>query len=142
MTRNIHLSGEMGQLFGTKWRLNCKTIQEAMHAIDCMKGGMRRYLTDCTENGVGFTVQKGEDFLDNQTVGLELGKDDLIITPIPAGSRRRSKGGSIAKIVIENRGCKHHAKLYADNTGSRNKRLIPIHLKCCSHPTSLDGTFG
>ena len=100
MTRNIHLSGEMGQLFGTKWRLNCKTIQEAMHAIDCMKGGMRRYLTDCTENGVGFTVQKGEDFLDNQTVGLELGKDDLIITPIPAGSRRRSKGGSIAKIVI------------------------------------------
>ena len=101
MTRNIYLNGEIGQLFGNKWRLNCKTIQEAMHAIDCMKGGMRRYLTDCTENGVGFTVQKGEDFLDNQTVGIELGKDDLIITPVPAGSRRqKSKGQSFVKIIV------------------------------------------
>ena len=66
MTRNIHLSEEMGQLFGTKWRLNCKTIQEAMHAIDCMKGGMRRYLTDCTENGVGFTPPNPSSVLEEE----------------------------------------------------------------------------
>lgn len=100
MTRTIYLQGRMGEMFGNEWRLNCNTVQEAMHAIDCLKGGMKRYLVDCTENGVGFTVQKGEDFLDNQTVGLELGKDDLIITPVPAGSRRQSKSKSIGKIII------------------------------------------
>lgn len=97
MTRTIYLQGRMGKMFGKEWRLNCKTVQEAMHAIDCMKGGVRKYLSDCTENGVGFTVQKGEEFLDNQTVGLELGKDDIIITPVPAGS---GKGSSWVKIIV------------------------------------------
>lgn len=86
MTRNIYLTGRMGELFGEHHRLNCKTVQEAMHAIDCMKGGLRRYLIDCTENGVEFTVQKGEEFLEESEIDLELGKDDIIISPIPKGS--------------------------------------------------------
>ena len=52
----------MGKLFGEHHRLNCKTVQEAMHAIDVMKGGLRQYLMDCTENNVGFTVQKEKNF--------------------------------------------------------------------------------
>lgn len=86
----------MGELFGEVHRLNCKTVQEAMHAIDTMKGGLRTYLMDCTENGVNFTVQKGEDFLDMETVGVQLGKDDIIISPVPAGSG----GSDIVKIII------------------------------------------
>ena len=85
----------MGKLFGEKHRLNCKTVQEAMHAIDVMKGGMRQYLMDCTENGVHFTVQKGEEFLDQQEVGLELGKDDIIISPVPKGA-----ANDIVKIIV------------------------------------------
>ena len=95
MTRNIYLKGRMGKLFGEKHRLNCKTVQEAMHAIDVMKGGMRQYLMDCTENGVHFTVQKGEEFLDQQEVGLELGKDDIIISPVPKGA-----ANDIVKIIV------------------------------------------
>ena len=49
MTRTIHLMGRMGQLFGETHRLNCETVQEAMHALDCMKGGVRRYLLECTD---------------------------------------------------------------------------------------------
>jgi len=88
MTRNIYLKGRMGKLFGEHHRLNCKTVQEAMHAIDMMKGGLRQYLMDCTENDVKFTVQKGEDFLTNQTAGIELAKDDIIITPVPSGAAK------------------------------------------------------
>ena len=58
MTRTIHLMGRMGQLFGETHRLNCETVQEALHALDCMKGGVRRYLLDCTDTDVQFTVQK------------------------------------------------------------------------------------
>jgi len=86
MTRNIYLQGRMGELFGEVHRLNVQTVQEAMNAIDTMKGGVRTYLMDCTENGIEFTVQKGEDFMDYDTIGMELGKDDIIISPVPAGS--------------------------------------------------------
>ena len=37
---------------------------------------------------VKFTVQKGEEFLTNQTAGIELAKDDIIITPVPRYSKR------------------------------------------------------
>ena len=87
MTRNIILKGRMGELFGEVNRLNVKTVQEAMRAIDTMKGGLRTYLMDCTENGIEFTVQKGEDFMDYDNLAMELGKDDIIISPVPAGSK-------------------------------------------------------
>ena len=90
----------MGKLFGEHHRLNCKTVQEAMHAIDVMKGGMRQYLIDCTENGVKFTVQKGEDFLTNQTAGIELAKDDIIITPVPSGKKDGIKELIIGVLLI------------------------------------------
>ena len=85
MTRNIIFKGRMGKLFGEVHRLNVKTLQEGLFAIDTMKGGLRKYLIDCTENGIKMTVQKGEDFLDYHELGLELGEDDIIITPVPAG---------------------------------------------------------
>lgn len=88
MTRNIIFKGRMGELFGEVHRLNVKTIQEAVHAIDTMQGGLKRYLVDCTENGVDFTVQRGEDFIGYEELGLELGKDDIIISPIPRGSKK------------------------------------------------------
>ena len=86
MTKNIIFKGRMGELFGEVHRLNVKTIQEAVHAIDVMKGGLKRYLVDCTENGIEFTVQRGEDFIDYEELGLELGKDDIIISPVPRGA--------------------------------------------------------
>ena len=96
MTRNIYLQGRMGELFGEVHRLNVKTVQEAMNAIDTMKGGLRTYLMDCTENGIEFTVQKGEEFLGYENIGVELGKDDVIISPVPAGSG----GSDVVKTII------------------------------------------
>lgn len=100
MTRNIYLKGRMGKLFGQHHRLNVKTVQEAMHAVDVMKGGLRQYLIDCTQNGIKFTVQKGEDFLTNETAGIELGKDDIIITPVPRGAKDGIKELIIGVILM------------------------------------------
>jgi len=95
MTRTIHLMGRMGKLFGETHRLNCDTVQEAMHALDCMKGGVRRYLLECTDSDIQFTVQKGEDFMDYDNIGHNLGKDDIIITPVPAGSK-----SGVGKLIL------------------------------------------
>ena len=97
MTKNLIFKGRMGELFGEVHRLNVKTIQEAVHAIDTMQGGLKRYLVDCTENGVDFTVQRGEDFIGYEELGLELGKDDIIISPIPRGS---GKFKEYLKIIV------------------------------------------
>lgn len=95
MTRNIIFKGRMGELFGEVHRLNVKTVQEAVHAIDTMKGGLRKYLIDCTENDIYFTVQKGEEFLDYDTLDLELHEEDIIIAPVPRGA-----GSKILKIIV------------------------------------------
>ena len=95
MTRTIHLMGRMGQLFGETHRLNCETVQEAMHALDCMKGGVRRYLLECTDADVMFTVQKGEDFIGMENIGDNLEADDIIISPVPGGSK-----SGLGKLIV------------------------------------------
>lgn len=96
MTRTIYLQGKMGELFGKVWNLNAATVRECMHGIDCQREGkLKQYLLDCTEQGINFTVQRGEEFLDYDNLQMELGKDDLIITPIPAGS-----GNKLLKVIV------------------------------------------
>jgi len=94
----------MGELFGREHNIKCNTIQEAMHAIDCMKGGLRAYILECTDLGINFTVQRGgeihesieeieanqDDFIEMGEQDLLLGNDDLVISPIPQGSGKFS----------------------------------------------------
>ena len=99
----------MGKLFGTKHRLNVKTVQEAMHAIDVMKGGLRRYLMECTDQNILFTVQKGKEvkkytkenmekhFIGYDKLNNNLEDEDIIITPVPSGS---SKLSSWFKVIV------------------------------------------
>lgn len=90
MTRTIYLNGKMGELFGKVWKLNAATVAECMHGIDCQREGkLKKYLFDCTEQGIMFTVQRGEEFLDYDNLQMNLAEDDLIITPVPAGSANK-----------------------------------------------------
>ena len=98
----------MGKLFGEEHNLNVRSVQEAMHAIDVIKGGLRRYLMECTDQGTLFTVQKGKavkdytkenmsDFLAADELSF-IEDEDIIITPVPSGAA--SKLESWAKIII------------------------------------------
>ncbi len=96
MTRTFYLNGKMGELFGKEWKLNAATIREGMKGIDVQRENkLTKYLVDCTERGIKFTVQRGEDFLDHENLQMDLGKDDVIITPVPAGSI-----GKLGKLII------------------------------------------
>lgn len=75
-------------------------MQEAMHALDCLKGGVKRYLMECQDLGIQFTVQKGKDvkeyakneelFLDNQDMlNNKFDDEAYIITPVPSGSIKK-----------------------------------------------------
>ena len=96
MTRTIYLQGKMGELFGDVWNLNAATVAECMHGIDCQREGkLKQYLLDCTEKGIKFTVQRGEELLDYDNLQMDLGEDDLIISPVPAGSANK-----LLKVIV------------------------------------------
>jgi predicted phage tail protein len=96
MTRTIYLQGKMGELFGDVWSLNAATVAECMHGIDCQREGrLKQYLLDCTEKGIKFTVQRGKELLDYDNLQMNLGEDDLIISPVPAGS-----GNKLLKVIV------------------------------------------
>jgi predicted phage tail protein len=100
MTRTIYLNGKMGELFGKVWKLNAATVAECMHGIDCQREGkLKKYLLDCTEQGIMFTVQRGKEFLDYDNLQMNLAEDDLIITPVPAGSANKL-GKLIAGFIL------------------------------------------
>lgn len=100
MKRKIILLGRMGELFGKEHELVCKNVQEAMHAIDQLKGGLRRYLLECTDLGIEFHVSKGSELLDYDNLHSDLGEEDLIITPIPQGANILKTIIGIALIVL------------------------------------------
>ena len=96
MIRNIYLKGELGKLFGEKWKLAADTVAECMHGIDVQRDNkLKEYLATAHEKGIVFTVQRGEEFLDYENLQMELGEDDLIITPVPAGS-----GNKLLKVIV------------------------------------------
>jgi predicted phage tail protein len=109
--RKVILLGKMGELFGREHSIKCNTIQEAMNALDCMRGGLRAYLMECTDKGIDFTVQRGgdihesleeikanqQDFVNSFESGLQLNDEDLVIGPVPQGA---GVLGDIIKIVV------------------------------------------
>ena len=94
MKRNIYLKGELGKLFGEKWTLVANNIKEAMNGIDSQtEKSLKKYMIESQEKEVLFTVQKGKDFLNYENLQLSLGENDIIITPVPAGSKRGRRKG-------------------------------------------------
>tara|TARA_Y100000004_G_scaffold197321_1_gene271102 strand:+ start:542 stop:1225 length:684 start_codon:yes stop_codon:yes gene_type:complete len=86
MKRKIILLGRMGELFGKEHYLVCNNMQEAIHALDCLKGDVRRYLLECNDKGIDFLCKRGDEILNWETIPTDLGKDDLIISPVPRGA--------------------------------------------------------
>ena len=91
----VKLLGELGKKFGTDWSSSSKTVRDIFKLIDCQVDGLQDYLKDCHEKNIGFTIQNGEDFIeDANELVMPLLKDTVIITPVPAGS-----GKGLGKII-------------------------------------------
>lgn len=96
--QTVHLKGELGERFGEKWSMNVNKVQDIFRLIECQRQGFRSYMQNCIENDINFTIQRGEEFIDETELLLSLGKEDIIVTPIPAGSK--GKAGKIIGAVL------------------------------------------
>ena len=92
----VKLLGELGDKFGTDWQCSGKSVREVLKLIDCQTDGFKEYIAECHDKNIGFTIQNGEDFIDNDIneLGLNNLKDTVIISPIPAGS-----GKGLGKLI-------------------------------------------
>jgi predicted phage tail protein len=93
--QTVYLKGELGERFGEKWSMNVDRIHDIFKLIDCQREGYRQYMVDCAENGIDFTVQRGEEFIDEAELLLSVGKEDIIVTPVPQGSK-----GNVGKLIM------------------------------------------
>lgn len=87
----------MGEKFGSDWNMNVSNFRDVFRLIDCQTNGFKKYLTDCAEEGINFTIQNGEDLVDG-TLDAFIApvKDTVIITPIAAGAG----GSDILKAIL------------------------------------------
>ena len=95
--QSVYLIGGI-EKFGPHWEAECSNIKDIFKLIDCQTPGFRKYLIDAAEAGVGFEVQRGEEFLEEpEEMLLSLNNEDIIITEVPAGSK--SAGSKILAAV-------------------------------------------
>lgn len=84
---HVKLMGELGEKFGTDWNMDVSSFRDVFRLIDCQADGFKKYLTDCAEEGINFTIQNGEDLLEGTLDALIAPvKDTVIITPVAAGA--------------------------------------------------------
>ena len=85
--QKVRLVGEISK-FGSVWETDCSSIRDILKLIDCQTPGFRQHLAQAVDSGVDFSVQRGEDFLENaEEMLLSIGKEDIIITEIPVGAK-------------------------------------------------------
>ena len=85
--QKVKLVGEIAK-FGSSWETNCANIADIFKLIDCQTPGFRQHLVEGAEAGVGYTIKRGQDYLEEgEELLLSLNNEDIIITEIPAGAK-------------------------------------------------------
>ena len=96
MQRNIYIEGEMGELFGQHHSINAPTVRDVFKLIDANHSGLKKYLLECHDKGVGFAIDvAGNEIEYNEEMLLPLHEGDITITPIAEGA-----GGGFKKILL------------------------------------------
>ena len=87
MKRKVYLIGEMEKLFGSEFSMYSDTYSDIIKNIDCNRPGFRKYILDCYEKGVGFTINFAGKDIDEKELFTPIKEGDVTIAAIPAGSK-------------------------------------------------------
>ncbi len=99
MLRKVYLEGTLGSKFIPSFEVEAETLQDVFRCADANFSEFRPYMIDCMENDTGFSITvENSEIIDETQLLLPMKKGDIIITPIPAGSKGIAK--IIAAIVI------------------------------------------
>ena len=84
---HIKLMGEMGEKFGSEWQCVDTNMRDILKCIDVQTEGFKEYLLDCHMKNIEFSVQSGDNLIEEfPELFLNVARDEVIITPVPTGS--------------------------------------------------------
>lgn len=96
MQQTVRLLGELGERYGAEHQYyNLRTPAEAIKLLCINYPEMVQELAHAHEHGVGYKVIQAGTDLNYEDLKLPLGSNDLILTPVIAGS-----GGSASRILV------------------------------------------
>ena len=88
MKRNIYLEGEMGVRFGKEFQMAADSFTDVFRCLKCNFSGFMPYLQECHEKNIGFILEVEGKPIKSEAEALLLYREgDMIITPVPAGSK-------------------------------------------------------
>lgn len=88
MFRNVYLEGELGDRYGTEFRMKANTMQDAFKCLIGNFDDFRAYLLDCQEKNIGFACHvAGTNISNEKELFLRFPKGDMIISPQPVGAK-------------------------------------------------------
>jgi len=86
--RKVYLEGEMGELFRKELNISADSFPEVFKCLKCNFEGFMPYLQKCHDNNIGFICEVAGKPIKHESELLLLYKEgDMIITPLPAGSK-------------------------------------------------------
>ncbi len=95
MQHKILLLDELGEKWGkTHVYHNLRSPCEALKLLYINYPDLKKYFATAHQDGIGFTVVQAGQYLDYEDLGLPLGQNDLVITPVISGS------GGIGKALV------------------------------------------
>lgn len=115
MLRKVYLGGELAQKYGEVLEVCAESVGEVIAFLDANFDGVKKYFIDAGDKDVGFTVKIADEYVsDDRELVLPLDKGDIVITPVPMGSKGFVKviigvvlivaslmtGGMLAKVLL------------------------------------------
>jgi len=99
MLRNAYLHGELGDKFVPHFEIDCTTPAEVFRCLDANFGGVKEYFLEKAEEGVDYHIEvAGTELEYVEELLMDVKEGDIIITPVPAGSK--GIGKILAAIAI------------------------------------------
>ena len=83
----ILLTGDLAEKFAPEVPFAGASVKEAFQCLDVNFPEFRKYLIDASENDMEYHVEIGGKTIDEQDAFLNLVDGDILVTPIPAGSK-------------------------------------------------------
>jgi len=99
MQRSIHLQGELGERFGTKFTVHADNYSDIFKCINANRPEFLPFLRDCHDKDIGFILETAEDSVDQEGLLLPIREGDITLAIAPAGSKS-GIGKILAAIAI------------------------------------------
>ena len=97
MQQTVRLLGDLGERYGSEHKYHdLRSPADAIKLLCINSPAFQKELAEAHLHGVGYTLVQAGEFLDYQDLHLPLGQNDLVLTPVVAGSG----GGGTGKIIF------------------------------------------